>query len=300
MALKNVGSFTKYCAIILFMSEGNLLLGILIGVLSYSCLYLGKGIQGLGINGIKARKALKKRESGIWVLGTVLTVIPMFIQWAALIFAPVNVIAPLEGIGLIVLVVFSYFALKEKITKQESVGIACIVIGTFITAYFARSSSDLTLEHFDHIYLIWIFAGLSVIEGLLILVSVKVGYRHSGVIFGFTAGTMMAFQSISKRISVIAELRLLGIILTLVFAVLTLAITQIGFVKAKANQVVSSFTSASILVASIASIFILSESAGVLQFLGIGIIIIGVLFLTVFNFQTRPRTEVSKQLVCKR
>lgn len=282
------------------MSEGNLVLGILIGILSYSCLYLGKGIQKMGINGIKARKAIKKRESGIWVLGTVLTVIPMFIQWVALFFAPVNIIAPLEGIGLIVLVVFSYFALKEKITRQEFAGIACIAAGTFIAAYFASPKSQVDISQFNDVYLIWIFAGLSFIEGLLILLCLRFPYRHLGVVFGFTAGTMMAFQSISKRISVIEELRFLGIILTLVFAILTLAITQIGFVKAKASQVVSSFTSASILVASVASIFILSESAGALQFIGIGIIIIGVLFLTVFNTPITYKGKYNNRLVVKR
>ena len=136
--------------------------------------------------------------------------------------------------------------------------------------------------------------GLVIIEVIGILVSKKASYRYAGVVFGFTAGTMMAFQSISKRISVIPELRLTGIILTFVFAILTLGITQIGFTKANANQVVPSFTSASILVASVASIFVLSESINGLQYLGIGIIIAGVLFLTVFNSSIKQKKEKNK------
>ena len=276
------------------MVEENLLLGILIGIISYSCLYLGKGIQKLAINKMQANKKIKKRESGIWILGTVLTVIPMFIQWAALVVSPVNVIAPLEGIGLIVLVVFSYFALKEKITRQEIIGIICIIAGTFLTAYFAESTEHVTLSQFNLIFFISIVIGLVIIEVIGILVSKKASYRYAGVVFGFTAGTMMAFQSISKRISVIPELRLTGIILTFVFAILTLGITQIGFTKANANQVVPSFTSASILVASVASIFVLSESINGLQYLGIGIIIVGVLFLTVFNSSIKQKKEKNK------
>jgi drug/metabolite transporter (DMT)-like permease len=113
--------------------------------------------------------------------------------------------------------------------------------------------------------------------------SKKTGHRFEGVVFGFTAGTMMAFQSISKRISTISEALLPGIILTCIFAILTLLITQIGFTRAKASQVVSSFTSASILVASVASIFILSESMNGLQFLGIAAVVMGVLFITIFR-----------------
>jgi drug/metabolite transporter (DMT)-like permease len=103
------------------------------------------------------------------------------------------------------------------------------------------------------------------------------------VVLGFTAGTMMAFQSISKRISVIPGLFIWGMVLTFIFAILTLAITQVGFAKARASQVVPSFTSASIVVASVSSIFILGESIFALQYLGIGIIILGVLLLTIFS-----------------
>jgi len=276
------------------MSDGRLFIGILIGVLSYSCLYLGKGIQKLGINRIQEVKPVRKKASGIWLIGTVLTVIPMFIQWVALIFAPVNVIAPLEGLGLIVLVLFSYFALKEKITTMEIAGIACVVIGTFLTAFFSRPQQGLSISQFNLKNFIFILVALLLVEAVAITVSAKKGYRYGGFLLGFTAGTMMAFQSISKRISVIGEVRITGIVLTLVFALLTLVITQIGFAKAKANQVVSSFTSASILVASIASIFILSESMISLQYLGIGIILLGVLFLTVLNLKDKNK-NVNKE-----
>jgi uncharacterized membrane protein len=266
-----------------FAAEQNLLLGIVIGIASYCCLYIGKGIQKLAINRMQAKKSIKKTESGIWIFGTVLTVVPMFVQWIALLFAPVNVIAPLEGVGLVVLVVFSYFALKEDISKQEISGIFCIIAGIFLTSFFAGPAKAATMAGFKPMYFIWIASCLIIIELILILMSKKTGYKFAGVVFGFTAGTMMAFQSISKRISTISEALLPGIILTCIFAILTLLITQIGFTRAKASQVVSSFTSASILVASVASIFILSESMNGLQFLGIAAVVMGVLFITILR-----------------
>ena len=54
------------------------------------------------------------------------------------------------------------------------------------------------------------------------------------IIIGFTAGTCIAFQTVAKRVSVIPDFRFVTVILTFVFAILTLALTQFGFVKAKA------------------------------------------------------------------
>ena len=281
------------------MTEKSLFIGLSIGILSYFCLYLGKGIQKLGIEKIKARGSIKKKESGIWIAGTILTIIPVFLQWAALAFAPVNVIAPLEGLGLIVLAVFSYFALKEKISRTESIGIFLIVAGTFLTAFYAGPIGELTFSSFEPFYFVWIFSGLAIIELILFLLSRKAGYSYAGVILGFTAGTMMAFQSISKRISVIPGLFMWGMVLTFIFAILTLAITQVGFARARASQVVPSFTSASIVVASVASIFILSESIEALQYLGIGIIILGVILLTVFSSREKGKIDIKKEASIK-
>ncbi|MGM0367215.1 MAG: hypothetical protein ACQEP2_01385 [Actinomycetota bacterium] len=47
------------------MVEQNLIAGISIGVFSYSCLYLGKGLQKLGINRIKSPKQTRTKGTGI-------------------------------------------------------------------------------------------------------------------------------------------------------------------------------------------------------------------------------------------
>ena len=84
-------------------------MGLVLGIIAYLSQYLGKGIQKFAIEGYKHRGkyAGKGKNTGIWIFGTLLTAIYMFIQWIALIFAPINLIAPIEGLGLIVLVFFS-------------------------------------------------------------------------------------------------------------------------------------------------------------------------------------------------
>jgi len=76
-------------------SEFMVFIGLIIGILAYVLLYLGKGIQKYAIEGLKIDKSIKFKHSGIWIFGTVLTTTYFFVQWAALFFAPINIIAPL-------------------------------------------------------------------------------------------------------------------------------------------------------------------------------------------------------------
>ena len=112
----------------------DLFLGVFIGVFAYIILYIGKGIQKYAIEGLKIEKKVKSKHSGIWIIGTILTSSFVFVQWIPLsIFhTPMNLIAPLEGIGLTTLLLYSIFFLKEKITKLELVGIFLIVLGTVL------------------------------------------------------------------------------------------------------------------------------------------------------------------------
>ena len=103
---------------------------VIIGIIAYVMLYLGKGIQKYAIEGLKIDKSIKSKHSGIWMFGLVLTTTYMFIQWLALLFAPVNIITPLNGIGLIVLLLFSYYKLHEEIYKIQIIGVILIIIGT--------------------------------------------------------------------------------------------------------------------------------------------------------------------------
>ena len=123
----------------------RILIGLITGILAYSMLYLGKGIQKYAIEGYKDDNKInvKSKNTGLWIFGTVLTAANMFIHWFALLFAPINIIAPLEGIGLIVLIIFSYYVLKEKISKIQIMGVFCIIFGTFLVTFFNSNAGDI-------------------------------------------------------------------------------------------------------------------------------------------------------------
>jgi len=266
------------------MANGEgIIFGIIIGIIAYVCLDVGKGIQKYAIEGLKEDKTVKSKNSGIWIFGTILTSIYMFIQWAALFFAPINLIAPLEGIGLVVLLIFSYYVLKEKITNIEIIGVVLIIVGTVIITLFNPNTGEINATDFNlNIFLIFSLTILA-IEIIAIFFSKFKDYKLAGLIIGVTAGTLMAFQTFTKRVTAIPEYFLIFTGIMFAVAVSTLAVTQFAFTKANANVVVPCFTSASIILATLLGAIALNEVIEPIQILGIVSIVFGVICLTAFK-----------------
>ena len=268
------------------MSSNELIvIGFIIGIIAYVTLYFGKGIQKYGIEGIKEDKSVKSKHSGVWIFGTILTAIYLFIQWLALFFAPINIIAPLEGIGLITLIIFSYYVLKEDITQKEIIGIALIIIGTVFITLFNLNPGTLIMANFNQFNLIVFIVIITILTSFGITICALNGFKGAGFIIGTSAGAFMACQTVTKRITALPDptITSIYIVLVMIFAILSLGVTQFAFAKAKANRVLPCFTSASIILATIFGAFAMNELIHYFQIIGIIIIIIGIIFLTAFR-----------------
>jgi len=278
------------------------IIGISLGLLSYLLLYLGKGIQKWAIEGFKdvinekeIKKSAKTKKQGknslVWIIGTILTTGFMFLQWVPL-SPPFNIepnkIAPLEGFGLIVLLIFSYFVLKEKINKIEIAGACLIIVGIVLINLVVTNSSTPTLEEINFTSFWVSFGVIFVIEilGILVLLLIVKNQRWSGILIAVFAGTCMAWQTISKTMSGIDGIRLIFTFVVFIFGITTLALTQWAFTKIQANLVVPLFTSTSILLTAILGFFIMGDQIGPIQIVGIGIIIIGVVLISAFEKPT--------------
>ncbi|MBD3197289.1 MAG: hypothetical protein GF317_19700 [Candidatus Lokiarchaeota archaeon] len=274
-------------------STESIVFGIVIGVLAYSIQNIGKGIQKYAIEGLKKDKKIKSKSSGIWILGTILTSLYLFIQWLALLFAPINAIAPLESVGLIVFILFSYFVLKEGISKLEIVGIIFILIGIVLVTFFNINPSTLNSVDINLVNLIIFIIPLLIAEIIGILLSRSKGYRGAGFILGITGGTLMALQTVSKRITAVPDVNLtiLFSILTMVFAIGSLLSTQLAFAKSKANRVVPFFIPTSILLAIVTGYFALSEVINLFQIGGILLVLIGVGLLSGFRDESERESS---------
>ena len=269
----------------------KIIIGLSIGFIAYTLLYLGKGIQKYAIERFKdqGKVKVKNKNTGIWIFGTILTSVYMFIQWAALFFAPINLIAPIEALGLIVLAFFSYFILKEEISKLQIIGIALIILGTVLITSFNINASNIEFNDFRiDLFLIYSLT-IMIIELIAILISKLNELEILGLILGITAGTFMAFQTVTKRITVIpnATLSLVFTFITFLLAILTLLLTQYAFKKAKANIVVPCSTSVSIIIAVLISSISLNEIIVVFQIVGVIIIVLGIITLTAFTSEPK-------------
>lgn len=248
-------------------------------------LYLGKGIQKYAIEGLKVDKSIKSKHSGIWIFGLILTTSYMFVQWIALFLAPINIIAPLEGIGLIVLVLFSYYVLHEDIYKIQIIGIILIIVGISFITIFNHNVGEISIDDLSLPLLLTFSLSAIVCEVALIFISKLKNYLAAGLIFGVTAGTFNAFQTVSKRITAIPDptITLIYTFITFLTAALTLLITQLAFAKSKANIAIPCYTSTSISFAVILSLIGLNEEIVLLQVFGIIIVIFGVICVSAFN-----------------
>lgn len=238
-------------------------------------------------------KSVKSKHTGYFIFGTILTSTYVFIQWAALIFVTVNLIAPLEGLGLILLVIFSYFVLKEEILKIQIYGIILILIGTVFITAFNFNTVNIQYADFNQASFLTFTITVVIVELLAILVSIFNHYKLAGLILGITAGTFMALQTVTKRITAIPDPMLALIFTFISFGVtaLTFLFTQFAFVKAKANIVVPCFTSASIIIAILIGVMALSEEIILIQIFGIVMMIIGVVLLTAFSKKEKIEEE---------
>ncbi len=269
----------------------NVILGVLLAVIAYASLYLGKGIQKFAIVGYTQDGVTggeKKKNMGIWIIGLVFTGAFMFIHLFALKFAPISIIAPIEGLGLIILCLFSYFVLKEPIDRIKSVGIALIVVGLVLTAIFMPDPEAIP-STFDEILFLIFLGSIMGFFVLLGLYSKFNNYKAAGAIFGSFAGAFMCFQTLTKRITWIEGYGWVVFIM-FGFSVATLLMTNFGFLKAEAVALVPYFTAMSIMLPTLIAIFIFDEPVIVLQWIGILIIVVGVILLTAFS------TDASEKL----
>ncbi|HUY00759.1 MAG TPA: DMT family transporter [Candidatus Deferrimicrobium sp.] len=271
----------------------DIFIGILLAIIAYAALYLGKGLQKYAIVGFTkegATRGEKGKHSGIWIAGLVLTGAFLFIHLFALKFAAISIIAPFEGLGLVILCLFSHFILKESIDRIKSVGISLILIGLILTAIFIPSPEEAP-PFFDWVLFLILFCVIMSIFTIAGLFSKFNKYKAAGVIFGSFAGAFMCFQTLAKRVTWLPGYSYF-LFITFAFAAATLLMTNFGFLKAKAVVIVPCFTAMSIMLPTILAIFLFNEPVVLLQWIGIIIIVVGVIFLTAFS---KEEESASKQ-----
>ena len=183
-------------------------LSIFLGILSYSMLNIGMGLQKKGaaelpkIEGQSIGQNLKNFFTNkTWLIGFSLVLAQWIILVLAINFGNLSIVTPLMSVGMVALVIFSFFYLKEPISKIEIFGIGAIIIGIAVLGATSPAEVDeptLTevIEGLEKIQSIIFLVVLVILSIVLILASVLRKFRNADILFGVAAGITDALGAI--------------------------------------------------------------------------------------------------------
>ncbi len=301
----------------------SLILAIIFGLLAYAALNIGMVLEKKGASTlpqIENTSALDNLKNflgcKIWVIGALITFSQVFLLMIALTMAPLSLISPLFGFGLVVLAFFSKLYLNEDINKIEYAGISITIFGIILLGLFSNPNeitytvneiAGLYFSPFSFIY----FISMIIFTIILCIYSILNNYKLAAIIFGFASGIAGAFGNIfMKGVSsgvgqftlestIINILWILMLIFSFMGSGVSMMLLQMGFQKGRAVLVAPIYSIIAMLYPTISGIIILGEWAGqlflniLIQSTGIIIIVLGIIILSFYNELKKVKSEES-------
>lgn len=275
-----------------------IVLGLLFGIINTSLLHIAKGMERHGIEIFSKKKTFKEkgRKPLIYIAGLILNNLTPIWQIYGNTFASATVFSSVFGLGLVVLMLYSHYILKEEITNLELIGAILIIIGTTVVGILYSIEPSVTgdFNYFNFFVLVII---ISIIFSCLIGISWKKKVAIA-FIFGAVAGSLGGIDNVFKRMGLsssnfleafagVFRLELLSILFVISFllGLLAFLLTQIGFAKgADASKLVPMYNSMYI-IAPIIFEFIINRNATVSIWIILAafIIIIGIFLMNFFK-----------------
>jgi len=233
------------------------LLGIVLGMLAALMMNIGKGVQKQKVHVFRQGRGMfsgeYRRDLWIWLAGLAMTGGAMVPFSLGLKFSgSPSTISAMTGVGLIGLAVYAVRVIGEKIGPADAVGIGLVVVGTS-TLGFLGAGCELQAREFTDL-------ALAKTAGLLVLLAAGActaslkWRRIHGVTFGLTAGMLIG---VALFLADAALVRAGGSFFgqlsnpypyaAVLLAILAVIITQIGFLRSRALEVVPAINSAVIL-----------------------------------------------------
>jgi len=275
-----------------------IVLGLLFGIFNTMVLHLAKAMERHGIEIFSRKKSFKEKGKKplIYIIGFALNNTVVIWQILGTTFASATVFSSVFGLGLILLMLYSYYILHEEIKTPELIGAILIVIGTTMVGFlYIIKPPETGVINYPNFFILLII--ISIIFTLLISFSwkTKIGIAF---IFGAVAGTLGGMDNVFKRMGLtssnlieafagVFRLEVLSIIFVISFflGLLALTLTQIGFAKgADASRLVPMYNSLYIAAPVIFELIIVEGatiSIGII--LSLIIIIMGVFLMNIFK-----------------
>lgn len=270
----------------------NIPLAIFIGIASAVLLNVGKGVQRMGADTLGKDILKKWKESPeerkkiqIWLLGTLMTALAAVLGVVAqAFFDRSSTFVALSGVGILAVVIFSVYTLKEKIKPLQVMGIGLIITGTLLIGFGYQTVEDLVPNTG-----FWIYFSCFLVGGLVIsIASVKLKKTY-GLVFGIISGISNGFSSVFTQFSVsTGDRELLGTIFNWWLLASIIAgqggfwFTQYAFkMGGKASVVVPAMSSLMIIIPTVMDVLIYKAPMHFFQFLAFILNVGGIVLLSI-------------------
>lgn len=299
------------------MSALTILLAIFLAILAYSMVNIGMALEKKGAAELphieeqsffqNVKNFLKNK---FWLIGFILTNIQWVFFLIALEYGSLSLVTPMMGVGLVVLVIFSYFYLKEPISKLEIIGIVCIIIGVVILgATNPKEETFYTLDEMisklSSLGSITFFIVSTILASLLVIISIFRKFSFADIAFGFSGGIASGIGVIFSKVfmsgidfanfggsflvSVIRWEWWIFLLILAAFNAISMVLPLVGFQRGKAIIVTPIFAILGLITPVIGGIIIFSEwsalSAGyiIAKICALVILVVGVTILSYYS-----------------
>lgn len=297
----------------------SLVLAIFFGLLAFAIFNIGLVLEKKGADNlppIENTGAIQNLKNFLgnkeWLVGFILTNVQWIFYLLALSMAPLSLIAPMLGFGIVILTIFSHFYLHERIKRIELLSITIIIVGIIFVGVTALPEVSRTIEEmfvlFGNPVAISYLISISIIAIIPCVLSISKEYKITpAIIFGFAAGVGQGIgATFSKGVSAGVENIIAaaenGLWWTMLALMLlgngvSLVILQIGFQKGKAVIVGPLFNVLGMVLPVVSGVIIFHEWSAqnsfniILQIIGLMIITAGIIILSFYGEKKKSLGE---------
>lgn len=270
--------------------EHGFILGIGFGIIAALCMNIGKGVQKQKVHVfLQGRKMFTKphrRDLYIWLLGLGLTASAAVPYSVGLMLSKSpSAISSMTGVGLIGLSIYALKVIGERMGRTDYIGMALVIVGTSVLAYLG-SDGSLTVRRFEVLPLVLTVAGLVLAATAGCLLALRFRRIH-GLAYGLAAGLCIGLAIfigdaglVRAGGSLSGQLNTAYPYFALLFAGSATAVTQFGFLRGRALEVVPSVNAATVMTPLILEVAIYGDVPPWSQLAMIAVILAGVLLLS--------------------
>lgn len=187
------------------------IIAILLTVVASTACSIGKALQKEATSNLPKfsldnEKVIQQyRQSGTWLVGVALDVGGGIVQTVAFAMAPVSLLQPVSGIGLVGLALYSHFYLRENLRSEEWMAVGIATLGT--VGLGSTSGGGVEQEEAQPGAIRMIFTLLAVGYGVVKMTGVRERYmkgqkglsKVSAALYGLQAGGCFGLSASTIR-----------------------------------------------------------------------------------------------------